>query len=134
MSVEDQILLARLEEKYNNLIKDYIELKSSYKAIYEDILGKAEELVELNLELKLLEKDFKKNLQLLEKDLFALKEDFISHKANEKAHKEQLNIRIKDLHSENTKTFWLYGKLFMYFCSGIIATISTFISLGLIKF
>jgi hypothetical protein len=131
---QDKIALVRLEEKFKNLSEAYKELKEKYKLTQEDLIKKSEEISEAHIQNKLLEKELKKNVELLYKDFDVFLDNMqkieLSHNIFEKKMLTELDL----LKEKNSATFLLYGKMAMYFFGGVFATISTFISMGILKF
>jgi ABC-type antimicrobial peptide transport system permease subunit len=134
LNSKDKIALARLEEKFKNLSESHKDLKERYKLTQEDLIKKSEEISEAHIQNKLLEKELKRNVELLYKDFDAFLDNMQKIELSHNLFEKKVTEELKTIKEKGSETFLLYGKMAMYFIGGVFATVSTFIGIGILKF
>lgn len=120
MSEKDvEILLARLDEKYNNLKSLYLDLKERNQCIQEDLIKKQEELKELNY----IDKTILSDIETTNKNFNKVLTEFAELK-------ELISEEMESLQELKNDKFFVYSKIFIaavISLAGVIGAVFAFL-------
>lgn len=128
------VSIARLEEKYKNLLNYCSDLKERNRYIQADLIKKSEEIKEVTSQNRILEKELKRTKEDLLKELQSLDVAFKNISNAFKELHKNLENEIMDLQTYKQDATLIYAKIILYALGGIGAIIGLFFSTGIIKF
>lgn len=128
-----EVSLARLEEKYNNLLNQYHDLKDRNRYIQEDLIKKAEEIKEASNQDKNLEKEIRRLREDLHRDVEELEASFILlNKEFEKLNK-YIEAELEFFNAYKKDKTLIFAKIILYALGGMGAIVGFLLSTGILK-